>query len=100
MREKEEAKLKITAKHEPGYSGWTISLKYPLEVGVTIPLSGQETYKSDSARNLLSLGGGYRFSHDGAQIYASQYASAKATQRKGNFGRSTVDAEVIDFSFD
>ena len=31
------------------------------------------------------LEGGYRFSHDGAQIYASQYASAKATQRKGNF---------------
>ena len=100
MTDKEEAKLKITAKHKPGYTGWTISIKHPIELGITIPLIGQETSKSDSARNLLSLGGGYTFSRDGAQIYASQYASAKTTQKNGDFGRSTVDAEVIDFSFD
>ena len=68
--------------------------------GLTIPLSGQDTSKSDSARNLLSLGGGYKFSGNGAQIYASQYASAKAKQKKGDFGRSAVDANVVDFRFE
>ena len=99
MVEKEEAKLSLKAGHKPTYERWTITIMYP-SGGLTIPLSGQETNKSDSARNLLSLGGGYSFSDDGAQIHASQYASAKATQSKGDFGRSAVDANVVDLRFE
>lgn len=100
MKEAEEAKINIKAKHSRIFSGWTITLMVPRQAGITIPLSGRDHDKDETTENRLLLGGGYTFSRDGAQIYAGQYTYGQAKQKNGDWSLSQADAEVMVFSFD
>lgn len=100
MKEAEEAKINVKAKHSKVWSGWTITLMVPRQAGVTIPLTGRDNFKDETTENRIVLGGGYKFSHDNARIYAGQYAYGQVKQKNGDWSLSTADAEVIVFSFD
>ena len=92
------AQISLSASHGSVLSNWTLSVSAKVP-SFSTSQSGSGSYKTYAKGGNTSLGGGYQFSQNGAQIYASTTASASGSQTNGEDGNGDAQSTVNHFTF-
>ena len=97
--EKGKAEVNLSATHGSIFSNWSLSFGTSQPPTGTVTQNGNGAFKTTKKHGSAMIGGGYTFSQNGAQIFASCSGSSTATQQGGEWALANSITLIHAFDF-